>query len=140
MFSLKRSRVWGLFRFCGQNQHRRKIALHLRFEDTVHRRHHHRVDEAADDLLRLASVTLDLEGVQEALDLAAIDLRQARMQQGRRYIVSAGCHLGLEIGLAPTQAVEFVGDERSIDALEDGGLEPLDARGHVAELCLSLVP
>lgn len=74
------------------------------------------------------------------LDLAAVNLGQPRMQQSRRDIVGPGSHFSPEIGFAPTEAVEFVGDERGVDALEDGGLETLDPRGHVAELSLSLVP
>ncbi|KQU61631.1 hypothetical protein ASG67_00040 [Sphingomonas sp. Leaf339] len=49
MFSLKRTGVWGFFLVRRQNQHRRQITLHLGVENAVHRRHHHRVDQAADD-------------------------------------------------------------------------------------------
>nr|WP_241656594.1 hypothetical protein [Sphingomonas oligophenolica] len=108
-------------------------------EHAVHRCHHHRVDQAADELLCFATPALRLKGVEQALDLAAVNLRQTRVQQGGGHCVGAGCQLGLEISLAPTHAIEFVRNERGVDAFEDGRLQSVDARGHVAKLGLPFI-
>jgi hypothetical protein len=69
-------------------------------------------------------------------DFAAVSLRQTRVKQGGGHLVGAGYHVGLEISLAPTHAIQFVRNERGIDAFEDGRLQSVDARGHVAKLGL----
>nr|WP_232834129.1 MULTISPECIES: hypothetical protein [unclassified Sphingomonas] len=108
-------------------------------QHAIRRRHHHRVDQTADDLLRLGAPALALECLQQPLDLGAIDERQPWMEQrGRRHVGDCG-ELCLQLGLAPSHPVELGREQRRIDALQDRGLQPLYACGQFAQLGITLV-